>query len=86
MLAKLSEEEIQAEVESPEVVHSLARHDPKFGSSLNGLKNGFALRIDQDLDISRMEGVLAVWETEAGILESKLLTSSHGMTLEPSQV
>ena len=86
ILAKLPEDEIQAMVESPEVVYSLARHDPKAGTSLSGLKNDFTVRVDPDIEIEKIEGILAVWETETGFIESKLMTSSHGMTLEPCQV
>ena len=86
ILAKLPDEEIKASVNSPEVIHSLARREPKLGTSLSELKNDFSIRIDTDLEIARMEGVLALWEDQDGMIESKLLTSGNGTTFEPSQV
>lgn len=79
-------DEIQALVDSPRVVLSNKRGPTKRGDGLRGTRNNFALQMVPELQISCMEGIAAVWETEEGVLESKMLVTANGTASDPLTV
>ena len=85
-LADMSAEEVQHLIDSPEVVLSNKRVPTKFGQSIHRIQNDFSIKISQDLKSSSMEGIIAVWENDLGVLESKMLVSADGKAPEPALV
>ena len=74
------------EIESTEVQFANATGRPNPGDGINDIYNNFSLRIDYNLDVRRMEGILVVWETEEGVLESKFTTGTDGEGPPPLKV
>ena len=81
----MTEEEVQALVESPEVKATNARSEPKSGDFLEKVSNPFTLVLTDSLDVGEMDGILSVWE-EDGMILSKLLLSCDGTPPEPFRV
>lgn len=85
-LATFSDAEIMAKVETPDVQLANAMGRPNPGTELDITPDGFSIKIDPDLDIRKMEGILLVWQTEEGVLESKFTTTNEGEGPSPLKV
>lgn len=81
----MTEEEITALVESPEVRASNTRKESKSGAFITQVSNPMSIVLSEQLDVDDMRGILSVWE-EDGILMSKLLLTSDGAAPEPFRV
>lgn len=85
-LNQLSDSDILLEIDSTEVQLANATGRPNPGEGINDIHNGFSMKIDHRLDIRRMDAILIVWETEAGLLESKFTTGTDGEGPPPLKV
>ena len=85
-LATYSDAEIMAKLDAPEVQLANAMGRPNPGTELDITPDGFSIQIVPDLDIRKLEGILLVWQTDEGILESKFTTSNEGEGPSPLKV
>ena len=83
---RLSPEEVEKLKNDPMVRMASDRGPVRDSRDLDILENGFDMKIVQDLPMHKLQGLLALWETDDGVLESKLLTGENGTTPKMSQV
>ena len=84
MLAALSMQEIQARVSAPEVVMSNKRGPTLRGEGIvSRTHNNYSIKLDQDLRVNEMGGIIVLWENQDGIVESRFLVGADGKGPDP---
>jgi hypothetical protein len=82
----MTSKEMDALSSDPKVLMSVQTSPARNSVNLDAIQNDFEIKVVPDLECDKMEGILLVWQTKEGLLESKLLTDEQGSVPYMSQV